>query len=410
MQAKLETRLKTFWRSDKEPLTLWLIWRILLFLLPVAALLILPGLPAILNPYIKVVWVDHTFGTWVRWDGIWYLQIAGQGYASDQLAAFYPLYPFLVRAVAAPFTFNNPSYEVLSIAGVLVSSLAALAAFVFLYRLALMDYDRKTARLSLLYLSAFPMAFFLFAVYTESLFLALAAGAFFAARHNRWFLALVLAALAVLTKNQGIVLVGALLVEFIWQLRGKPVRFDRRLLYFGLPALVFGDWLALNALIYGTPFKFLQVNQTYWKHRFMWPWEAAGTAFDHFLHPTDGSTGTTTWQSADQIQGNLRFLDYPLTLAFVILLIVAIWATWKGYLRLSYLIFFAGCLVLPLTSPIEDFPLLSMPRYMLIIFPAFFLLAQAGKRWPVVHYLYLFFSLPLLIFLSVSFTLWYWIA
>src|SRR4051794_40567085 len=32
------------------------------------------------------------------WDSVWYLSIAGDGYADPQRAAFFPLYPLLTRA------------------------------------------------------------------------------------------------------------------------------------------------------------------------------------------------------------------------------------------------------------------------------------------------------------------------
>src|SRR5438445_9299424 len=39
--------------------------------------------------------------TWQRWDALWYQQIAEHGYhAGDGTTAFYPLYPFLARAVS----------------------------------------------------------------------------------------------------------------------------------------------------------------------------------------------------------------------------------------------------------------------------------------------------------------------
>jgi hypothetical protein len=46
----------------------------------------------------------------------------------------------------------------------------------------------------------------------------------------------------------------------------------------------------------------------------------------------------------------------------------------------------------------------------LIIFPAFLLLALAGKHSRTFHYTYLTFSLALLGLLLARFAMWYWVA
>ncbi len=47
---------------------------------------------------------QNLLDAWQRWDADWFLRIAGEGYdPGNGSAAFFPLYPLLVRAVAAPF-------------------------------------------------------------------------------------------------------------------------------------------------------------------------------------------------------------------------------------------------------------------------------------------------------------------
>src|ERR687895_411944 len=68
-----------------------------------------------------------------RWDAAWYLRIAESGYGgSDVRAAFFPLYPLLVRAVAAPF---GASPGALLGAAYAVALAAFLGALVLLHRL-----------------------------------------------------------------------------------------------------------------------------------------------------------------------------------------------------------------------------------------------------------------------------------
>jgi hypothetical protein len=43
---------------------------------------------------------DHLFDTFAQWDSGWFIGIAHDGYRSKQTAAFFPLYPLLIRGDA----------------------------------------------------------------------------------------------------------------------------------------------------------------------------------------------------------------------------------------------------------------------------------------------------------------------
>src|SRR5918999_4969168 len=89
-----------------------------------------------------------------RWDAAWYLRIAESGYGgSDVRAAFFPLYPFLVRAMASPF---GASPGALLVAAYIVSLAAFLGALVLLHRLVSLELGRPLARPALLLLAVFP--------------------------------------------------------------------------------------------------------------------------------------------------------------------------------------------------------------------------------------------------------------
>jgi hypothetical protein len=118
---------------------------------------------------------------WARWDSVWFLRIAAHGYgeAHGVAAAFYPLYPLALAGVGRVFGGHYVA------AGIVISLAAALAAFVLLYRLTETRLGADGARRAVLYLAVFPMALFLGAVYSESMFLALAIGAFVLAERGR---------------------------------------------------------------------------------------------------------------------------------------------------------------------------------------------------------------------------------
>lgn len=414
-RSSFRLTLRGWLRENAEPVQLWLAFRLALFILPVFAGILLPfaqqtPLPPDYVPAANV-WLERLLRSWVRWDGGFYIGIARDGYAAatrtdDAAIAFFPLYPHLVRAVAWVLGAGTLKYTFLNVAGIIISSLATLACFVGLFRLALLDYDRRTGYLAVLYLAAFPLSFFMVAVYTESLFLALAVWAFWAARQNRWWLAASLTALAVLTKNQGVVLAFALGLEYLWQIRFKWRRINWRVvLSFGLPVAAFVAWLGLNWLTYGDPLRFVKVQEPYFARSFVWPHRTMLLATEQFFYQRSPGSFLPTGFDAGSV-----LYDYPITLAFIGLALVGAWAVWRQRLRLSYLLFLTLCIVQPLASPARENWLNGMSRFLLIAFPAFMLLALAGRRWPLFHKTYLFICLPLLGLLVTRFVLNYWVA
>lgn len=405
-------------KENAEPLKLWLAFRLALFAIPVFAGFLIPfsehnPLPPgyVPNPNI---WMERLVRSWTRWDGGFYTTIAGEGYTpaahpGDAHIAFFPLYPHLIRAVAVIFAFGNTRYDALNISAIVISSLATLALFVGLYRLVRLDHDEETSRLSVVYLAAFPMSFFLLAVYTESLFMALAVWAFWAALRNHWLLAGGLAALAVLSKNQGVLLAAALGVEYLYQIRFNPKRLDWRIFSFVLPLLALAGWMGINLLTFGDPLHYVKAAQDSFARFFAWPTYTLRLATEHFFNQrSTGSFLPANYDSGYDLDSILY--DYPITLAFGVMGLVALILTGLRRFRLSYMAFFALCLAQPLFSPNRVSILASLPRYLLIIFPVFLLLALAGRRWPFFNYLYLGLCLPLLGIFLARYALNYWVA
>src|ERR1051325_5216285 len=116
---------------------------------------------------------------WARWDSRFFLEIAEHGY-NHARAAFPPLYPATLYVVGHAF---GGQYV---LAGIAVSLAAAFGSFLLLHRLAEERLGAEGARRAVVYLAVFPMALFLQAVYSESLFLALALGAFLLGERRRW--------------------------------------------------------------------------------------------------------------------------------------------------------------------------------------------------------------------------------
>src|SRR5918998_2195225 len=178
-------------------------------------------------------------GYWAHWDGAWYAEIATGGYGERAPAstAFFPLYPVLVKFGTA--VGGGPALW-----GVLISLAAALFALFFVYRIAEKLLDARAARAGTLCLAFFPTAFFLNAVYTEALFLALTSGALWAALVRRDLLvAGLLGALAAATRNVGVLLLVPLLFEWMRHRREVGLRGGFRVGLVPAGPMAFGGYL-----------------------------------------------------------------------------------------------------------------------------------------------------------------------
>ena len=155
------------------------------------------------------------------WDGWWYLGIVRHGYHAAALVdgyhdyAFLPLYPALVRVVAAPF----PGWE--GLIAVVISNVLFVVALAMLVALTAPRLGRDLAIRSAALLALFPFSAAFSMAYAESLFLVLALGAFLAVERGRPATAGLLLALATLTRLQGAILIVPLL-WLLWQRERRP--------------------------------------------------------------------------------------------------------------------------------------------------------------------------------------------
>jgi len=320
---------------------------------------------------------DLLFNTFTLWDSGWYLEIAENGYRGEQAAAFFPLYPLLLHALA----WVTRSAVV---AGVLISLVAAGFAAVAVQRIAADLLPARAARDSVLYLALWPTAFVFTSVYSEGLFLALAAWAFWAGLQRRPILAAALGGLAVGTRLIGLALLPALIVLLWPRERGLP----RRALWLApvalLPAAVgayawylqhrLGDWRA-----------FYEAQGAFWLHHrpaagpLGGLWEAIAQGY-HGVAQVLLHLGRASQVSAADEIGTRNALH-------LVLLVAALWLTWVAWRRLGPAsgVYSVVYLAIILSAPVSYFPLVSLPRYLLGDFPLFIALASLTERRPTVR-------------------------
>jgi hypothetical protein len=346
--------------------------------------------------------VGWAIDLWGRWDSGWFLQIASHGYADPgHTTAFFPAYPLLVRGLGWFLLGHH------LLAGVIISLAASAVAFVLLWKLALTLTEEQSANRTVLYLALFPTTLFLFAVYSESLYLLLTVGAFLAAVRGRWTWAGVATGLAAVTRVSGVILLPALAV-LAWR---SP---DRRgaLLRLALSLPIMALWPLYLGLQYHRPFVFLTAQRSGWDRHLSsagplgGAWDAlvdgwrgirqlvAGSGHDYFPSPD---------HSAMYGAGlNLEQLAYA-----VLLVVLGVYA-WRR-LGAAYGIFVLGSLALPFSDPVPSAPLLSMPRFALGVFPVFVALGLLGTRPRWNTTMTVGFTLLLGINLA-RWVLWIWVA
>jgi len=341
---------------------------------------------------------------WARWDSVWFLRIAEHGYgaANGVAAAFYPLYPLSLAGVGRAF---GGHYVV---AGIVVSLAAALAAFVLLYRLTEIRLGPEGARRAVLYLAVFPMALFLGAVYSESMFLALAIGAFVLAERRHWLGAGLVTGLAMLTRVAGVALLPALVV-MAWR---QPER-GRALLRLCVAPLVFAAYPLYLGVARDDAFAFARA-QGFWNRHLSYAgpfggiWDGLRSAWAGVQQLASGSHTHIYWtpvQDTDPMRAAAVNLE---AFAFLVLLIALTVVAWRRF-GAPYGLFCAVSLAIPLSAPSTRWPLLSMPRFGLVLFPCFMALAVIGGR-PRVHTAILVVSSIMLGVAVTQWALWQWVA
>jgi hypothetical protein len=334
---------------------------------------------------------------WARWDSDFFLRIAEHGYDRTS-AAFHPLYPALVAGVGRAF------FGHYVLAGVIVSLLAALGGFMLLYRLAEERLGAEGGRRTVLYLAIFPMGLFLQAVYSESLFLFLALAAFALAERQRFAAAGIIAGLAILARAAGLALLPALAL-LAWRNR-------ERLRALGGVALALPVAAVYPLVLWRQvedPWAFADAQDRWHRHVShagpaggIWDGLVAGwRGLEQFVvgHGTNVPGANPMHAAAQNLQA----------LAFLVLFLVLTIVTWRRF-GAALGLFAAVSLAIPLSYPSSRWPLLSLPRFGLVIFPLFLALAALTSGRPRLHTAVVACSALLLGVAVVQWALWQWVA
>lgn len=334
----------------------FLAWRVIVFLIAILAIFFVPlrsGYTEVSSPFKGY----DLANMWVNFDGLHYIDIARNGYSPTHPAAqaFFPVFPIVVGQVA-----HALRDYVLS--GLLVAHTSLLVALYFLYKLIKLDYSEKIAKNTLVLLLLFPTSFFFTCFYSESFFLLEVVLAFYFARTGKWFWAALWTALATATRITGVFMVPALVIEYFlaYKLNIVSAIKSRNFIWIllspiGLLLYMYYLWVANSDPLY-----FAHVMPIYGMHRQM----------NHIV---------LLYQVFYRYIKMVIFMKHQDPLFFVVFLelLTGILFTGLSLLsfkiqRLSYAFFLSASFLLP--TLLGTFS--SVPRYVIVLFPAFMLLGQ----------------------------------
>jgi len=336
--------------------------------------------PSEIFPYHKARPHPGTWlATWQRFDANWYISIAENGYGGIQGDDhFPPLFPVLIRLM-------QPLFGSAFLAGLFISHLATLYVLKLLYDV-FIEWGRNSAgKRALLFLLIYPTSFFLFSVYTESLFLMTALLAMRFMRIRSWAWASFWVFCAILTRLQG----AALLLPMLYLMWMDQPFLRKPSHWIGLSLTAAGGLFYLYLRAQQVSDGVLPLVEAEWHAHLVPPWE-------------------TYWYAIQTLfSGNFTFVDL-LNWAVVTLFVILLISGWRK-IPLEYNLYTAGSLLIMLIRIVETQPLISMSRYSLTLFPAFLVLGLAGGN-PWIRRIIAYTFIPLNLYLSAQFFSWGWVA
>ncbi|MFD7527871.1 hypothetical protein ACFV8E_09775 [Streptomyces sp. NPDC059849] len=323
----------------------------------------------------------HPWDVLASWDGWWYQQIAVHGYDPQLVpipgatgpitlqgnsAAFFPLYPALMRLVSE-FTGLGP-YG----AGLLVSVVASLAAALGIYAVTERLGGRRAGLAAAGLWAVWPGSGVEWAVYSDSLYVALAVWACHAVLTRRWLTAGLLTCVAGLNRPTAVALIAAVVVAALLALyrsRDGILRPVAAMVVAPLGLLAYLGWVGHQMGDYSGYFR---LQSGAWAHE----WDYGRHTLDVFTSvPVGHFDYLSAWPFADLIGIGVVLLALALLLLLIRLRPPAF-----------LMVYTVSTLVLVLGSQ-QIFG--NVSRYLLPLFPLFLPLALALRRLSLNHQLML---------------------
>ncbi len=335
-------------------------------------------------------WRD-IFNMFVNWDGGWYMHIIQNGYSATPIAegqanyAFFPLYPMLVKF------FGNIFGGEYVIVGVLLSNTFTLIGILYFYKLSKRIFlsrrngAKKLAFSSTLLLICFPTAFLFTALLSEALFFMLLTMTLYYSTQHRIVFTSVLGFLTSMTRSVGFLVLIPVLYEF-WFKNGlelNPKKFFKNFNYKTILLLTIPFGIVVFAYyIYhltGNPLAIFDIQGAWGRHL-----TNPVTVIAHFI-----------LRESYLVKFGAIF---TVGIFFVIL---------SGFrkIRIDYFVFSILLFMVPLLNSPLPFHINSIPRYVLVILPIYWIFAIYLEKYKDYKLPYLICCVMLQGFLASLWTL-----
>ncbi|KAI8929928.1 GPI mannosyltransferase 2 [Entophlyctis helioformis] len=209
----------------------------------------------------------------MRWDAVYFLDIAENGYTFEQQFAFFPGLPLLARGLASVFAWTGGfcNHAATTLAGIAVSNISFVIATIALYHLsAHVLQDRRLARVSAVLFALSPAGIFLSSMYSESPFAAFAfLGMLCMVRGQRLEASILWSAASAIRAN-GILLVGFFAWDVLHPMSARSANssLPARLVFNSLlSAIAMAPFISFQYFAWAT---FCDPSQTDTSHRRPW--------------------------------------------------------------------------------------------------------------------------------------------
>jgi uncharacterized membrane protein YeaQ/YmgE (transglycosylase-associated protein family) len=292
------------------------------------------------------------------WDGAWYYRIIRTGYPDvipadvtyempEARAAFFPVYPMLVRA----FDTVLPGGDVF--AGVLLNVILGAVGVLLVGLLARELFDDASAYRAMLLMVVFPGSFVLAFTYSEATLIVLAAGCLLLLVRHQWLAAGVVAALGAATRPNGVALIAACAVaSFV------AIRSDREWRSIVAPALAPIGFVGFQVYLR------VRTGEWAWFRVQTEAWDE-GTSF--------GLTALrNTWEAIVRPLASPTDIITAVSVFTAVALVVIMWKRRLPWPLMAYTLVVLALMVLPATVT-------ARPRFLFTAFPLFI---SAGAWWP----------------------------
>lgn len=356
---------------------LFTIWRVSLFIIAFISPQIIPEFGARF-PYFEERLIasnlPHFIWSFGNFDGVHYLGIAKDAYAYQFTQVFFPFYPLLIKLLST-LTGN------LIISALLISNTAFLIGLMIFFKLLSRVFDEKVALWSIIFALVFPTSFYFGAIYTEGIFFLMIITSFYLLEKNRILAASLIGSLASATR-----LVGIFMGPSLFTKRAKMNLMPLLIVPLGFLAYVIYLKLAFN-----NPLYFLSAQTIFGQER---------STTSIILLPQ------VLWRYFKILMTThgLIFVNAVFELSSTIFVLFALYLALKKKFKAQWLVFS----LLAVLTPTLTGTLTSMPRYILVAFPIYVVLAQIKNTF--VKLFVVVISLILLFASTVLFTQGYWVA